>query len=187
MKCLFHSARDRRNPLARRVRGFTLVELALAICMGLMIAAIAMSLINNQLTFLAMYRRQNFLIEEAPVINRMLSKMISQAERYRLHATRSDALTGTGATHAASPVVLLQYRQPDGKMRSTLMSFEEIDGRSALAYYILNEAGEAPATPDFVITRRAANISFRVEEGILKVTLTGPAGEEIVYSGTSQS
>ncbi len=52
-----------------RLPGFTLVELTLAITLGLMIASMAMALFNQQLAFLRIYRVQDFLTEEAPIIN----------------------------------------------------------------------------------------------------------------------
>jgi hypothetical protein len=47
-------------------------------------------------------------------------------------------------------------------------------------------AAGALGTPDWAITKRPANVRFSIVQGILRVQVTGPNGEEIFYSGTQQ-
>ena len=40
--------------------------------------------------------------------------------------------------------------------------------------------------PQWFITKKPSNVAFAMEQGVLRMTLTGPAGEQITYSGTMQ-
>jgi prepilin-type N-terminal cleavage/methylation domain-containing protein len=163
-------------------RGFTLVELTLAITIGLMIASMAMALFNQQLAFLRIYRIQDFLTEEAPIINLHVGKLVGKAERFRLHSTVAEALSGANPRSAASPVVVLNFRQPDGVVRAAILAFENLGAGSALYFYVVPTNGVMGA-PEWYISKRPSNVAFTVETGILRMTLTGPNGEVITYSG----
>jgi hypothetical protein len=41
-------------------------------------------------------------------------------------------------------------------------------------------------TPQWFVTKKPANVQFSMQEGVLRMTLTGPAGEQITYSGVMQ-
>jgi prepilin-type N-terminal cleavage/methylation domain-containing protein len=163
-------------------RGFTLVELTLAVSVGLLIASIAMALFNNQLAFLRIYGAQSFLTEEAPVINLHVSKLVGKAERFRLHGSVSEALTGSNPRTDASPVLVLNFRQPDGTVRAGILAFENRGSGPALYYYVVPLTGVLGA-PQWHISKQPRDLSFTVETGILRMTLTGPNGEVVTYSG----
>jgi hypothetical protein len=163
-------------------RGFTLIEMTLALTLGMAIAAMAMALFNQQLAFLRIYRAQDFLTEEAPVINLHVSKLVGKAERFRLHASVADALAGRNPRNAASPVLVLNFRQPDASVRTAVLAFEDLGSGPLLNYYVVPVSG-VMNTPQWYISRQPANIVFTVETGILRMTLTGPNGESITYSG----
>jgi hypothetical protein len=40
--------------------------------------------------------------------------------------------------------------------------------------------------PEWAVTNKAADVEFSMEQGILRMKLTGIAGEQITYSGTMQ-
>lgn len=168
-----------------RRRGFTLIELTLVLSLGAVIAAMMMALFNQQLAFLRIFRAQGFLNEEAPIISMHAARIIGQADRYRLHASIPDALANENARLTDSPVLLMNFRQPDGRMRAGMLAFETRDGRKALYYHLVPETGELPE-PQWFITERASDVRFSIEEGVLRMRLTGPAGEQITYSGTMQ-
>lgn len=165
-----------------RQRGFTLIELTLAISIGMAIATIAMTLFNQQLAFLRIFRVQEFLTEEAPIINLHVSKLVGKAERFRLHNSVAEALTGANPRSTASPVVVLNFRQPDGIVRAAILSFENLGTGSALYYYVVPANGPLGA-PLWYVSRKPRDVAFTVETGILRMTLTGPNGESITYSG----
>jgi type II secretory pathway pseudopilin PulG len=174
-----------KTPLHRLRRGFTLIELSVALTMGIMTGSLVIALFNQQLAFLKIYRAQNFLTEEAPIISTYVSRLIGKADRYRLHASVSDALGGISPRLTDSPVVVLNFRQPDGSMRSAILSFEDRGGGPALYYYIVPLTGVL-GTPQWAVSKLPSNVSFSVVQGVLRMHLTGPAGEQIIYSGTMQ-
>lgn len=173
---------------ARRGRGksaYTLVELTLAILVGLAIAGALMVLVNQQFAFLRLYRTQNFLADEAPLINNQLTRILGQADRFRVHRNLADAVSGTNPVLQDGSAVALVFRQPDGTQHAAILSFEQRGTGSGLYYYPLPAAGTV-GNPDWAVTKRPTNVTFHVEEGILRVRLTGPSGEEITYSGAMQ-
>lgn len=163
-------------------KGFTLLELTLAMMIGMTAGALLLAMLNQQISFLNIFRAQSFLNEEAPMISHHVSKLLLQAERFRLHSSLEDALAGEAPVLTDSQVVVLNFRQPDGTIRVGVLSFEDRGDGDALYYYIVSEDGEL-SDPEWAITERAANVSFFVESGILRTRLTGPAGEQITFSG----
>ncbi len=166
-------------------RGMTLVELSMAMILGMVISAMTLALFNQQLAFLKIFKAQNFLVDEAPVISMYVSQIVGKADRFRLHDSVTDALAGTNPRQTASPVVVLNYRQPDGTMRATILSFENRGTGLALYYYVVPVSGVLGA-PQWAVTKVPSNVSFAMVSGVLRMTLTGPNGEEITYSGTMQ-
>lgn len=166
-------------------RGFTLIELTIAMMMGMAIGSMVIVLFNQQLAFLRIYKAQNFLTEEAPVISMYVSKLVGKADRFRLHDSVADALSGTNARLTASPVVLLNFRQPDGTVRASILSFEDLGTGPALYYYVVPASGVLD-TPQWFVSNKPEDVLFAMEQGVLRMMLVGPAGEQITYSGTMQ-
>ena len=169
---------------AKRVRhGFTLFELTLAIAGGLAVAAISLTLVNQQLAFMKIFGAQSFLTDEAPLINMHVGRMVGKAERFRLHASVADALTGSNPATSGAKVLVMNFRLPDGSMRASILSFEDRGSGNGLYYYLVPLSGSLGA-PQWFVTKQPRNVTFAVENGILRMTLTGPNGEVITYSGT---
>lgn len=170
-----------KSGLSKLRRGYTLIELSVAIGCGLMAAALLMALVNQQFAFFRIFNAQNFLIREAPLISTHMNRLIGQAERFRLHNSTADALTGANPVMSGASVLVLNFQQPDGTMQAAMLAFEN----HALYYYLVPAAG-ALAAPEWAITRDASNVSFAIVDGVLRVTLTGPNNEQITYSGVMQ-
>lgn len=166
-------------------RGFTLVELTMAMLLGMAIAGMVMLLFNQQLAFLRIYQTQSFLTEEAPLISLNVSKLVGKADRFRLHDSVQDALLGKNPRLTSSPVVVLNFRQPDGTVRASMLSFENRGSGPALYYYVVPSNGVL-GTPQWYVSKKPTNVQFSMQEGVLRMTLTGPAGEQITYSGVMQ-
>ena len=168
----------------RTSRGVTLIEMSIAVMMGLAIGAMTLALFNQQLAFLKIFRVQNFLTEEAPVISMYVSRLIGKADRFRLHDNVADALSGANPRLTPSPVVVLNFRQPNGVMRAAIMAYENRNNTgNALYYYIVPLAG-LMGEPQWAITRAPQGVTFGMQEGVLRMVLTGPSDEQITYSGT---
>ncbi len=174
-----------KSAIHRLRRGFTLIELSIGIMLGMVTGTLVIALFNQQLAFLRVYKAQSFLTQEAPIISMYVSRLVGKADRFRLHASVANALAGTNARLTASPVVVMNFRQPDGTMRATILSFENRGSGLALYYYVVPVSGVL-GTPQWAVTKSPTNVSFLMDQGILRMTLTGPAGEQITYSGTMQ-
>lgn len=168
-----------------RRRGFTLIELSVAMMMGMAIGSMVLVLFNQQLAFLKIYQAQDFLSEEAPIVSNYVSKLVGKADRFRLHDSLTDAKNGANARLTDSPVVVLNYRQPDGTVRASILSFEDRGTGPALYYYVVPAVGVLTA-PQWAITTKASDVRFSMDQGVLRMTLTGPANEQITYSGAMQ-
>jgi hypothetical protein len=166
-------------------RAFTLIELSVAMMIGMTIGAMVLALFNQQLAFLKIYKAQDFLSVEAPVISNYVSKLVGKADRFRLHDSLDDAKAGRNPRLTASPVAVLNFRQPDGTMRASFLSFEDLGSGPALNYYVVPVSGVL-GTPQWAITNKAENVVFTIDQGVLRMSITGPAGELITYSGTMQ-
>lgn len=173
-------------------RGFTLLELSIAIMIGMATGGLVITLFNQQLTFLSIFKTQNFLVEEAPIINSYVSRLVGKADRFRLHADfrEANAVTVTNPSLGPSSVLVLKFRQPNGTMTTGILAFEDLnDGNGPVLNYYLNPTpGAVTAVPTWTVTKLRApgNISFSVVLGVLRMTITGPNNEQIVYSGTMQ-
>ena len=171
--------------LTQTRKGFTLIELSIAIMIGMATGGMVLTLFNQQLAFLKLFRNQNFLTEEAPIINNYVSRLIGRADRFRLHATMADARSGANPTLNSSPIVVLNVRRPDGSFGAGILEFRNIVGDRGLYYYIVNADGTVPV-PQWAITKAPTAVAFQVNQGVLQMVLTGPNQERITYSGTSQ-
>ncbi len=166
-------------------RAFTLLELSIAMLLGMATGAMVIALFNQQLAFLRIFQAQNFLTQEAPVISMHVSRLIGKSARFRLHDSLADALSGMNPRISASPVLVLNHNMPDGTQRASILAFQDLGSGPALYYYIVPTHGPL-ATPEWYVTKKATNVAFSIEQGILRMTLFGPAGEEITYSGSMQ-
>jgi Prokaryotic N-terminal methylation motif len=170
-----------KTALKRFRRGFTLIELSIAMLIGMATGTMVLALFNQQIAFLKVYRAQNFLTDEAPIISMYVSRLIGKADRFRLHDSVADALAGTNPRLTESPVVVLNFREPNGSMRAAILSYEN----RALNYYVVPVSGVL-GTPQWAVTKAPSKVAFSMSEGVLRMTLTGPKKERITYSGTMQ-
>lgn len=166
-------------------RAFTILELTVAIMVGMTVGATVLAMLNQQIAFLRIFRAQSFLNEEVPIISSHVVKLLASAERFRLHASVANALAGTNPRLTSSPVLVLNFRQPNGTVRAGILSFENRGQGNGLYYYVVPVSGILSA-PQWAITMRPTNVSFSEESGILRTRVTGPAGEEVTFSGAME-
>lgn len=166
-------------------RGYTLVELSLAMGLGSILAGIALMFFNQQLTFIRIFRAQDFLMREAPIINTHLSKIVGNARGIQLYENM-DALTNNmpPVMEDASVAVLL-HKEPDGDIARTILSFENPGDGNGL-YFRLVPPNGLIGEPNWAVSKEPADVTFSMESGIFRTRIVGPNGEEITYSGTEQ-
>lgn len=172
---------------SRRKRGYTLLELTLALSLGMIVASISLLLFNQQIAFVKIYKAQDFLTREAPLVNNYINRVIGSAEGYRLYSTISSLRNGEAPVLADAKTLVMRYRLPDGSLRSSVISFDDPgSGAGQGLYYRLVPATGVVGNPDWAITKAPTDVTFSIEQGILRMRLTGPNSEELIYSGTEQ-
>lgn len=170
--------RDRRG-------GYTLLELSLAMGVGILVAGMSLMLFNQQMAFLRIFRAQDFLTREAPLINNYVVRVIGGAEGYALYRDMDSLRNGESAVLSDATVLVLRYKLAEGGERATILSFEDPGSGPGLYYRVIPEDGTLGG-PDLALSKQPAAVSFGVEQGVLRMRLRGPNGEELVYSGTQQ-
>lgn len=167
-------------------RGFTLIEMSIAMLISIAIGAIMMTVLQQQVSFHRIMRTQNFLVQEAPQINHTVTSVLAQADAYRIHENLTDAVSDTNAVTSDGKTLVLGYTSPDGSQQFGIIAFETVDEQSYLGYYNLDPsvAFAGAGNPDWIISRYVTDATFFVENGVFRMKVTGPVGETITYSGT---
>jgi len=177
-------------------KGFTLLELTVAIMIGLMIATITLVLFNQQLMMFSTLRTQDFMVHEAPQVNSIFNKIIPKADALLIYSKIGDIEAGTPIqATSASPGKAIALRFTESNIASTTDS--ELDSNFGviafdstnknLNYYAnLSDLSKLDTTtPSWIISSKVDNASFFLENGVLRITLTGSEGGEITYSATA--
>lgn len=181
---LKRSIDNRRGQGARRRCGYTLIELTLAIGLSLGVSAAIVGVLAQHTAFMSLLGQFNFLRDDAPQINNVMSKLSAQAVSYRLYGSRADAFSNTGAVNSDATAVRLIFRNPNGTFDQAVVAFESVSGDGRLNYY--QNSGGWPGQPNWTISSKPAAVSFSDTSGIFEMTLTGPAAEQITFAGTTE-
>ena len=148
---------------AKKIKGFTLLELTVVMVIGLMISTISVTLFTQQLAIFEILNTQRFMIREAPMINGMLNSLISRASALNVDE--------------ANNTLTLTYVDPNDNSTSTA---NIIFDTGTLRY-----ANTGGSTWNLSTQLDPDNgVAYTVDNGILTITLTGPNGGEIKYSTT---
>ena len=171
----------------RRPRGMTLIEVTIALGVALGLAIASMAMLSQQLSFTRMVQNQTFLLEDCPSINNTLSRMLGRVDSYRIYPDLDGAKAGGAAVLTGGKALLLSYRDSLDRVSRVIVAAEAMaNGRVRLGVYLMS-GNVWGTTPDWVISTQAAAAEFFVENGVLRVRLTGPNDEQITYSGHTQS
>lgn len=173
-------------------RGYTLVELTVMILVGLIIATMTLTLLNNQIASFGIIKTQNFLVADAPQINNTLNRIVSRANSFRLYPTFTDVTNATNPTinNAQTLVLLFQSSGQAGALNAA-PTFGVIGFNAAtnsLDYYSTNDLTtlNQNTSPSWNISKQVNNVNYNVINGVLRLTITGPNGGTITYSTTTQ-
>lgn len=174
-----------KNPSpSRKFRGFTIIEMTVALAMTLGIASTIVGMLQQQVAFVGLVSRFQFLRDEAPQINTLLTTIINKADSYRIYGSTSNAKAATGALQADGRALRLRFRNPDGTTSHAIIAFENQGGRNRLNYYFRAQNQSTwSSSPSWTISSRPALVDFSNTTGILLITMTGPNGEQITYAG----
>ncbi|MDF1740152.1 MAG: hypothetical protein P1U86_13400 [Verrucomicrobiales bacterium] len=168
-------------------RGFTLIEMTLALSMTLTIAGVLLILLQQQLSFGQALGQFSFLRDEAPQVNTLLTSLTSRADNYRIFANLDSAKNFSNAVRSGGKALRLRFRNPDGSTQDGIVAFEERNDSKELNYYLKDGDTTAwSSTPRWTVSSQPENIVFDNSFGILIVTITGPNGDEITYAGNPE-
>lgn len=163
--------------------GFTLVETSLA--MGLMVAlAVALTgMLQQHVTFLSLAKTQSFLTREAPAAGDVMSRIMGKADHFFVYASREAALGGASPVLAGGGAARLFFLTATQEFVERWITAEDVSGTVALKCHITRADGTESS---WTICQGLESASFSVADGILSVTVGGPHGEEITFSGGAQ-
>jgi len=165
--------------------GFTLLEMCIGMALTLGVASASMVMLSQHLSFLNMVKKFDFLRDDAPVINLMVSRILAQASSYRLYSSTSAGKAEASAVNTGANAIVMKFRRPNGTFDRCMIAFEGSGETGSLNFY--NKSGGAwPADPSWVISSKVTNVSMSNDTGIVLLTLTGPNQEEITYVGSGE-
>ena len=172
----------------RRSRAYTLIELTLAMSVGMGLALMMLAIFNQQLAFLKIFNVQSFLTTDGPALNNYLSRVLGSAEGFQLYETPEGFEDNVEPSETEASVLVLKFKEPGGSFRYSMLSFEDPDGEKPQGLYFrhVSPTTLALGEAEWALSTRAADVEFSIDAGILKVKITGPNGEEITYGGTQQ-
>ncbi|WP_346189962.1 hypothetical protein [Rubritalea halochordaticola] len=152
----------------------------------MMIAATSTTMISQQVSFYSRLSAQKFVLEEAPIANSMMVRILSQADAFRIHGSRANALADTNGLVANGTVLVVGFAQPDGSREFGLIEFTR-DPAASTGDLVFSKLSEDASTvvSSWTITGGASNVTFGIQNGILIMNMTGPNGGNIQYAASS--
>lgn len=167
-------------------RAYTLIEMTVIMLLAMLIATTSTTMMSQQASFYSRLSAQKFVLEEAPIANSMMVRILSQADAFKIHANRAQALAGTNGLVANGSTLVIGFAQPDGSREFALIDFTIAagDNTGALQFHKLSEDASTIVS-SWTITSGASNVTFGIQNGILIMNLTGPYGGSIQYAASS--
>jgi hypothetical protein len=160
---------------------FTLVELSLgmALISGLGVALLLM--LNLHVSFVGMVISQDFLLRDAPRVGGLLTRMLNQADHFFIFSDAAAADDPAALPVETGAAVKLFFRRPEGGSVMRTLVFEPGSADGAVPGTLRVASAENPQ--GWPLSRAVRGATFLVEDGLLKVRLQGPRGEELTYAG----
>ncbi len=171
--------------LARR--GFTLIESTVVLSLTLLIVGVSTATLNQQLNYYSLLQRQNFLVQDAPIINGMLSRILSQADAFQIFQNQATARAGTPAVRNGGNTIMLGYAQADGSKAFGLLNFTPPPpGADTGSLTYTNIGSDGTLSTPWTLSNRVAAVNFGINpDGILTLTLNDQFLSQITYAGVA--
>ena len=160
---------------------FSLVELSLGLALvsGLMVTLLLM--LNLHMTFVGMVRSQDFLLRDAPRVGGLLNRLLVQTDHFFIYADAAAAVDPAAVPVVSGTAVKLFFRRADGDTVARTLVFAPPAAEDAGPGTLRLASPENPV--GWPVSRALAGATFWLEDGLLKVRLLGPRGEELTYTG----
>ena len=173
----------------RKPCGYTLLEMSLAMVLLIGLGLSLLLMLNTHVEFMNWSRRQSFVARELPKISNLLGRLLNQADHFFIYETAADLTNPEAAPSLNGSAVKLFFNAPDGGLPKELhlvslqnelfRELRVLDGQDGSSWTL---AGGSAATAGLDATGLQA-ADFTLQEGLLRVTLHGPAGEEVYFYG----
>lgn len=180
----FSGRRVTKGRSGRRQKGFTLIELTVVMAMTLVLATALMMMLSSHVNFMRVLSSYQFLRDDAPQVNNMLTGIFGKADSYRIYGSLADAQGDSSAVNSGGTAVRLRFRNPDGTFEQGIVAFETTNGTQLNFYNYDSLLGTWPRS--WTISQQPIAVDFNDTSGILLVTMTGPNNEVITYGGTGE-
>jgi hypothetical protein len=165
---------------SRSGAGFTLMETSAAMAVLVVLSVAMVVMLQQHLSFMTLTTRQAFLTNEAPKIGNVLGRIFNQADHYFVYDSRASALAGAAPVLTDGRAVRLFFKSAAQQTVERTIAVETTGGATSLRFYTPQANGTQTS---WVICNSLTGANFHTDEGILSVTLQGPNGEEVTYSG----
>ena len=160
--------------------GFSLLEASVAMGVMLGTAVTMVTMVQQHLTMVQMATKQSFLSREAPQIGDLLGRIFNQADHYFVYASRASAVAGDAPVLSDGQAVRLFFKTAAQETLERMISLETTATGKELRFYTPQANGTSTS---WLVCNQIQGANFRNDGGILSVTLQGPNGEEVTYSG----
>lgn len=168
------------RPKLRGRAGFSLMEASTALGITLALAVIMLVMLQQHLSIVAIASKQSFLGQEAPKIGDLLGRIFNQADHYFVYASRASAAAGEAPVLTNGRAVRLFFKSAAQTSEDRLISVETTANGEELRFYTPQANGTSTS---WLVCGKLLGANFHNNEGVLSVTLQGPNGEEVTYSG----
>src|SRR3954469_16497872 len=119
----------------RRTAGFTMLELSTAMCLLIVLGIALVTLVNQHIQFMKLFRQQAFLASEAPQIGNLLGRILNEADHYFVYATKADALGGGVPVLTSGHALRLFFKTPTQETEERLIVVEPAGSGAAMKFY----------------------------------------------------
>jgi hypothetical protein len=156
------------------------MELSVAMSILLGLATVMVVMLQQHLTMVRMATQQAFLSHEAPKIGDLLGRILNQTDHYFVYESRASAAAGNPPVLTNGTAVRLFFKTATEGTMERMLSFETTASGPQLRFFVPKADGSLTS---WLVSNQLAGTTFSADQGVLSVTLQGPDGEEITYSG----
>ena len=143
-------------------------------------AVIMVVMLQQHLYVVQVATKQAFLSHEAPQIGDLLGRIFNQTDHYFVFASRTSALNGEPPVLVDGQAVQLYFKTATQETLQRMIAVETTATGKELRFYTPQPDG---TTTSWLVCNQISDANFSNDQGILSVTLEGPNGEEVTYSG----
>ncbi|MDZ4288143.1 MAG: hypothetical protein U0984_09300 [Prosthecobacter sp.] len=137
-------------------------------------------MLQQHLTVVSIAAKQSFLGREAPKIGDLLGRIFNQADSYFVYTSRASAAAGDAPVLTNGRAVRLFFKSAAQQTVERMISVETTASGTEMRFYTPQADGTSTS---WLVCNQIAGANFLNDQGILAVTLQGPNGEEVTYSG----